>query len=314
MQDVSEDFTTMLTALRMAVATPADVARPGRLRQRLEEVLGQEDSIRLRRLVHQVVAAAEENLPHDLRRITPLTPQSLHRLSNDLAAARGWTPDAARRTTQLWASALGFGDLASSSWPRQADPAPQLPAYAPVHLSATLLPGAPDAVVGAPQDPPAPHRRGPTPVWPPVPRNFARHTSNLAGEPAIGVCLAYAGMSLTTCAVLVVAMTVVLVLPIVVVGATGGILAVLGIAGAKVLIARLGRGALIASARGLEFIPYDTSLRKPRPEESFGAVWAQVSVAPAQVTRVRVAGRRVQVGPRNKAFVTAVMARAGTSR
>lgn len=321
MQDVSEDFRTMLAALRAAVANPADAARPGRLRQRLEGALGPQDSVRLRRLVHQVVAAAEENLPHDLRRITPLTTQSLHRLSDDLAAARGWSPDAARRTTQLWASALGFGDLASSSWPRGAEDRHAPAAHPSLPLSATLLPGAPPlqptpqpaplftplATPPAVRTPPA----GPALAWPPVPKNLARHTTNVAGEPALGVCLAYAGMSLTLCVVLVVAMTVVLLLPIIVLGGTGGILAVLGAGGAKLLINRLGRGALIASTRGLEFVPYDTSLSKPRPEKSFGALWPQVSVAPAGVSQVRIGGRRVQVGPRNKAFVAALAARTG---
>ena len=90
-QDTSDDFRTMLAALRTAVEAPG-ADRPGRLRGRLDAALGPEDSARLRRLVHQVVAAAEENVPHDLRRIAPLTPQSLHRLSQDLADARGWTP------------------------------------------------------------------------------------------------------------------------------------------------------------------------------------------------------------------------------
>lgn len=301
----------MLAALKVAVATPADAERPGRLRRRLEEALGPQDSVRLRRLVHQVVAASEENLPHDLRRITPLTSQSLQRLSHDLAAARGWSPDAAQRTTQLWASALGFADLASASWPRGADegaPTPPQP-RPPVPLSATLLP---DALprVGSPPAPPGPSAA----AWPPVPKGLARHTTNLAGEPALGVCLAYAGMDLTLCVALVVAMTVVLCLPILLVGATGFLLPLLGIAGARLLVARLRRGALVASASGLEFMPYDTSLTKPRPEQSFGAAWSQVSLAPGGVSDLAIAGRRVQVGPRNRAFVAAATHLAGGPR
>lgn len=312
-QDVSDDFRTMLAALRVALATPADADRPGRLKQRLEEALGTEDSVRLRRLVHRVVAASEENLPHDLRRITPLTTHSLQRLSHDLAAARGWSPEAAQETTQLWASALGFTDLASS-WPREPSallaPAPGVP------LSATLLPdaGSAGALRRAPAAPTGPPLTGTEPSWPRTPKNFARHTTNLAGEPALGVCLAYAGMGLTLCVVLVVAMTIVLCLPVLVLGATGGLLPLLGIVGAKLLIARLGRGALVASPNGLEFTPYDTSLRRPRPEQSFGAVWSQVSVQHGRVSVLRIAGRRVQVGPRNRDFVAAVAALAGDVR
>lgn len=320
MQDVSEDFRTMLAALRVAVATPADADRPGRLRQRLDEALGPQDSVRLRRLAHQVVAASEENLPHDLRRITPLTAQSLQRLSQDLAAARGWSPEAAQRTTQLWASALGFADLASSSWPRDgsatAQPRPSPPAASPPLLSATLLPEARPAATPRPGPPPGPDPLplGEAPPWPPVPKNLARHTTNLAGEPALGVTLAYAGMSLPLCVVLGVALTVVLCLPILIVGATGGMLAILAIGGAKLLVSRLRRGALVASASGLEFTPYDTSLRKPKPDQSFGAVWSQVSVEQGRVSVMGLAGRRVQVGPRNRAFVAAAAARARNPR
>ncbi|MBD3945620.1 hypothetical protein [Nocardioides ganghwensis] len=323
MQDVSEDFRTMLAALRVAVATPADADRPGRLRQRLDEALGPDDSVRLRRLAHQVVAASEENLPHDLRRITPLTAQSLQRLSQDLAAARGWTPEAAQRTTQLWASALGFGDLASASWPRDGSPTrPQgsAPVATPLPLSATLLPEArPAARPAAARRPGPPPGPGPrpheaAPAWPPLPKNLARHTANLAGEPALGVTLAYAGMSLPLCLALGVALTVVLCLPILFIGPAGGMLSIVAIGGGKLLVAGLRRGALVASANGLEFTPYDTSLRKPKPDQSFGAVWSQVAVEQGRVSVLRLAGRRVQVGPRNRAFVAAAAARAGSRR
>jgi hypothetical protein len=301
-QDVSEDFMTMLAAMRVAVTGPADADRPGRLRQRLEEALGPEDSVRLRRLVHQVVAASEENLPHDLRRITPLTPQSLQRLSQDLATTRGWSPEAAQRATQLWASALGFADLASASWPR-GGPGPEPPTastgQAPMPLRMTLLPEA------------GPF---PAPAWPSAPKNFARHTTNLLGEPALGVTLAYAGMSLPLCVALGLTMTVLLCLPVFLIGATGAILPILAIGGGKLLVARLGRGALVASNSGLEFTPYDTALRRPRPEQSFGAVWSQVSVAQGRVSVLELAGRRVQVGPRNRSFVAAAAQCAGEVR
>lgn len=310
----------MLAALRAAVATPADADRPGRLRQRLDEALGPEDSVRLRRLTHQVVAASEENLPHDLRRITPLTTQSLQRLSADLAVARGWSPEAAQRTTQLWASALGFADLASSSWPRDgsntAPPKASSPPPSPLPLSATLLPESRPAATPRPGPPPPPRPSvdGAAPPWPPAPKNFARHTTNLAGEPALGISLAYAGMSLPLCVVLGVAMTVVLCLPILVLGAAGGMLSIVAIGGGKLLVSGLRRGVLVASANGLEFTPYDTSLRKPKPDQSFGAAWSQVSVVAGRISVLSLAGRRVQVGPRNRAFVAAAAARARSPR
>lgn len=301
MQEASDDFRTMLAALRAAMAAPG-ADRPGRLRGRLDEALGPEDSTRLRRLVHQVVAAAEENLPHDLRRIAPLTPQSLHRLSQDLAEARGWTPDAARRTTQLWASALGFADLAASSWPRETD--------RPQHASTP----APEATQLPPQ--PAPAVRVDTaPVrWPKTPKTFAAHTTTRSGEPALGAALGYAGMSLALCVTATVSMTVLLCLPILLIGAKGGLLPLLGVLGARVLVSRLGRGAVVASASWIEFTPYDTSLRKPQPEGAFGAPWSQVEIERDTVSVLRFAGRRVQLGPRNRAFVAAAAQRIETSR
>ena len=136
----------------------------------------------------------------------------------------------------------------------------------------------------------------------------------MAGEPALGVTLGYAGMSLPVCVALGVSMTVVLCLPILFLGTTGFLLPLLAVGGAKLLVARLRRGALVASALGLEFTPYDTTLRTPKPEQSFGAVWSQVSVEPGRVSVLRLAGRRVQVGPRNGAFVAAVAAAAARAR
>lgn len=300
-QDASDDFMTMLVALRTAMAAPG-ADRPGRLRGRLDEALGPEDSARLRRLVHQVVAAAEENLPHDLRRIAPLTPQSLHRLSQDLADARGWTPDAARRTTQLWASALGFADLAASSWPRE--PQGPQPASAP----------APEATQLPPQQAPAVRADAAPVPWPKTPKTFAAHTTTRSGEPALGATLGYAGMSLPLCVTAGVALVVVLCLPIFLVGAKGGLLPILAIVGGRVLVSQLGRGAVVASASWIEFTPYDVSLRKPKPEGAFGAAWSQVELERDTVSVLRFAGRRVQLGPRNRAFVAAAAQRIEASR
>lgn len=299
-QDASDDFKTMLVALRAAVEAPG-ADRPGRLRGRLEAALGPEDSARLRRLVHQVVAAAEENLPHDLRRIAPLTPQSLHRLSQDLADARGWTPDAARRATQLWASALGFSDLAASSWPRD----PEMVESGALTGTATQLPPAPVPVT--------PHAAARAP-WPAIAKTFAAHTTTRSGEPALGATLGYAGMSLPLCVTATISLTVLLCLPIVFIGATGGLLPILGVLGGRVLVGRLGRGAVVASASGIEFTPYDASLRSPQPEKAFGAPWSQVEVERDTVSVLRFAGHRVQLGPRNRAFVEAAAHRVGEVR
>lgn len=304
MQDASDDFRTMLAALRAAMETPG-ADRPGRLRGRLDAALGPEDSARLRRLVHQVVAAAEENLPHDLRRIAPLTPQSLHRLSQDLADARGWTPDTARRTTQLWASALGFSDLAASSWPR--DPSTEGHVLA-LAREATQLP---------PQQPAPAVRRevAPAPAnWPKTPKTFARHTATRSGEPALGVALGYAGMNLPLCVTMAVTLTAVLCLPVILIGVTGFLLPLLAVLGGRVLVSRLGRGAVVASESWIEFTPYDVSLRKPQPEKAFGAPWSQVEVTQDTVSVLRFGGRRVQVGPRNRAFAAAVAQRAEGAR
>lgn len=305
-QDVSEDSRTMLAALRAAVQSPADADRPGRLRRRLEEVLGPEESARLRRLVHQVVAASEENLPQDLRRITPLTPQSLQRLSDDLAQARGWSPEVARRTTHLWASALGFADLAAASWPRDSRPRS---GAVPVRGEATLLPPGSDR----PSTPSGPHAAEP-PRWPTPPRSLASHTATRSGEPALGVALAYAGMSLPLCVAAVITLTVLLCLPFVLVGASGVLLPLLGVLGARLLVGRLGRGALVASDGGVEFVPYDVGLRKPLLDRAFAAPWSGVEVERGTVSVVRFDGRRVQVGPRNRGFADAVAGRAGEAR
>ena len=311
--DPSDDFRTMLAALRTALGSPG-ADRPGRLRGRLEAALGPEDSARLRRLVHQVVAAAEENLPHDLRRIAPLTPQSLHRLSQDLAEARGWTPETARRTTQLWACALGFGDLAASSWPRDASvekPACHVAPGEPRRMVAL----APDAPQLPQAQPPRGVRRDTAPEpWPRTPKTFDRHTTTRSGESALGVALGYAGMSLPLCVSAGVTLTVLLCLPIILVGATGVLLPLLGIAGARLLVGRLGRGAVVASESWIEFVPYNTSLRKPQPEKAFGAPWSQVVVERDTVSVLRFAGRRVQIGPRNQAFASAVAQRAEAAR
>jgi hypothetical protein len=138
------DHAVMVAALRAVLASdPEDAGRPSRLRLHLDGVLGPDEAHRLRRLVHQVVAASEDNLPVNLTRIAPLTAESLQRLSGELAQARGWTDVVSRRTTQIWATALGFEELVASSWPRE--PVPERPAAGPV----AAHPGLPLALVAA---------------------------------------------------------------------------------------------------------------------------------------------------------------------
>lgn len=307
MPDLSQDFTTMVDTLRSVLETPADAGRPGQLRLRMEAALGPDEAQRLRRLVHQVVGAAEENLPANLRRIAPLTQESLQRLSGELATSRGWSQEAAQRTTQIWAAALGFEELAASSWPRE--PAPARPAPVeptPVAFEATAPP--PGMVSPPVAQTPAPAAATPAAPaeWPKPRKHFLpQHATSATGEPAQCVVLAYSGANLLVIAGAVLTLVVVLVTPIIVLGATGILLPIIGTVGAMLLMKRLGRGALVATETGLEFTPYDQSVRKPRLDEVFSAPWSEVTVEPGYVTSYRFAGRRVQVGPRNKAFVAA---------
>ena len=141
--------------------------------------------------------------------------------------------------------------------------------------------------------------------WPKTKKQFARHAQATTGEPAFAAVLAYSGANLLVVAGLVVALTVVLCIPILVLGSSGILFPIVATLGASLLVRRLGRGALVATANGLEFTPYDQSLRNPRPDGAFAASWAEVTVEPGFVTRYRFAGRNVQVGPRNKQFVAA---------
>ena len=110
----SDDVDPLLRALRSAVsAASGAAARPGQLRSRLEAELGTDDAARFRGPLHQLVAAAEEHVPATLSNQAPLTREAIERVATDLARTRGWTIDAARRTTALWAAALGLADAAS---------------------------------------------------------------------------------------------------------------------------------------------------------------------------------------------------------
>ncbi|HSV38392.1 MAG TPA: hypothetical protein VLI04_06480 [Nocardioidaceae bacterium] len=310
---MSEDFTTMVATLRAALESPSDAGRPGQLRLRMEAALGAEEAQRLRRLVHQVVGAAEENLPANLRRIAPLTSESLQRLSGELATSRGWSQEAAQRATQIWAAAMGFEELAASSWPRE--PVPERPAPAepvtPVLVEETTppVPARPEPARPEPAKPVPAAKSPATPAaptaWPKPHKQLARHTQAKTGEPALTVILAYSGMNLMLVFGLMIALTVVLCLPILFLGSSGILFPIAGALLASLLVRRLGKGGLVATEAGLEFTPYDLNLKKPDLDNVFRASWAEVTVEPGYVTTYRFAGRAVQVGPRNKAFVAA---------
>ena len=313
---MSEDLTTMVAALRAALDAPSAAGRPGQLRLRLEAELGAEDAQRLRRLVHQVVGAAEENLPANLRRIAPLTSESLHRLSGELAAARGWTPEAAQRATQIWAAALGFEELVASSWPREPGPPatgpvePAPPAAGPVEptpaaAQVTALP--PDPV---PQEPAVPRPRPEASAPQPAPAARPEPDAGAgSGGPAVAV-RAYAGISLVLCVALFALLVVAFCVPIAFLGVEALLLVVLGLPVfgtllLSLLARQLRRGVLVASPEGLQFTPYDPRTRSPRADQSSSAPWGQVTVQSGFVTRYRFAGSSLQVGPWAGSFVAA---------
>jgi hypothetical protein len=82
--------------------------QPGVLRSRLNAAVGA-DATALRPRIHQLVVAADEKIPARLRS-AGADPASIDELSSVLAAARGWTQEAARSTVVTWATALGLVD------------------------------------------------------------------------------------------------------------------------------------------------------------------------------------------------------------
>jgi hypothetical protein len=297
------DHAVMVAALRAVLASdPEDAGRPSRLRLHLDGVLGPDEAHRLRRLVHQVVAASEDNLPVNLTRIAPLTAESLQRLSGELAQARGWTDVVSRRTTQIWATALGFEELVASSWPRE--PVPERPAAGPVAAH-------PVAATSVPPAPPAPRAAATAPAWPAPSRQVARLTHGLEGG-AWAAVVGYAGLPLALVAALFTALVIVLCLPIFLLDANSGLLTVVGVALGSLLARQLGQGVLTAAPGGLTFTPYSSGLRAARPDKAFEVPWTQVEVREGFVSRLDLAGRSIQVGPGNRAFARAAAARTGS--
>jgi hypothetical protein len=310
----AHDHDALADTLRRLLAESEGALRPGQLRLKLESALSPEELRRLRPVLHQLVAAAEENLPANLTRIAPLTVHSLQRLSGDLAQARGWSVQTAQRTTQIWASALGFADLAASSWPRTDSGArpglsqPEL-AQAPTQLPPPVGPPAQLRAGRAPH-PAGPAAPPPVSTWPQPARKWRHLTQAPNGEPTLGVSHAYAGIPLVLLVAAVITLTVVLCLPIFLYGAKGFLLPLLGALGAAGLV-RLGRfGVLAASQSALSFTPYGGAWRKERPDQAVSVPWSDVVVRPGFVSVVQLGRMRIQVGPRNRAFVGAVAARA----
>lgn len=264
-------------------------------------------------MVHQIVAAAEENIPVSLTRISPLTAESLARLSTELAGARGWSPQTAERTIRIWATALGLHDPEVRSWPQAAVAArPRADAPARPPLEPTAVPSTPprSPIAPAPADGFSPMAVSGHVEWPTPVKGVAVHTHAKSGEPALGAAMAYAGMPLLLVVSLIVALTVVLLIPVVFLDVMGPLLPLIGFGLASLLMRRLGPGVLVATESGVEFTPYGGLTRKERPQHTFGAGWRDVSVQPGYVSRIRFGGRTVQVGPRNRRFAEAVASRA----
>lgn len=302
-------------ALRTVLAGDSGAAtRPGQLRQKIDAALGPEQAAGLRPLVHQVVAAAEENLPGYLTRIMPLTARSLQQLSGELATARGWNDATAQRVTQIWACALGFGAVAED-WPQQQEP-PAAPVAAPAHTAgqadrptdATSLPPPPTENRAAGATPP-PVSSGTGTDWP-APSRLARgHAASRAGQPVLGATWAYAGMSLKVYLLIVGLVVALMVASFVAFHVLVGALPLLALA--YFLRRAVARGLLVATASGLEFTAYTAFLSKPRADGGFSAAWSEVTVDEGAFTELRLAGRRLQVGPLSRQFARASAAHAG---
>lgn len=319
-------------ALRSALATdPMAATRPGQLRQKVETALGPDEAARRRPLVHQVVAAAEENLPGYLTRIMPLTAQSLRQLSDELAGARGWNDATAQRVTQIWAHALGFSGVADD-WPDQEPTAPPSPvvdrtaprgplpvdgatalppaAVVANHVSSEPAPPLPAPPMSAPSAaPPMSTPKEPTP-WPAPSRRLARrHSRSSGGEPALGIVRAYAGMSLRLYIAIAVVFVALIILGIVLFHLIVGVIPVLLV----VFLMRraLKDGVLVATATGLEFTPYTAFGNRPKRDGVFSAPWGEVTGEDGPFAIFEMAGRRIQLGPLSRRFASAAVEHTG---
>jgi hypothetical protein len=312
MTEQPRDTSALLEALRATVAAAPTPLHPSQLRLLVEEALGPERSRDLRREIHQVVVAAEEHLPMRMTRISPLTASSLANLSSELAAARGWSPQTAERATRTWAAALGHDHLAVTDWPPAAQVehvASRPPASTTPAVDETALPPQPTPVVAGRDS-----RNSATEVaWPKPNRRLRKvHERSTAGEPVLGVVQTYAGIPLPAFAAATAVVLIGLTVALVVTPPVGW--AIAGAAGAlaaRGLTSAAKFGALAATSTGLEHVPYVLNMRRPKFDQAVSAPWSQVRTEVGSVSVVEMAGRRIQVGPRNRAFAEAVAELAG---
>jgi hypothetical protein len=308
------EFGPLVAALRAAIsASSGAAARPGQLRARIDEALGP-DAPRFRREVHRLVAAAEDHLPANLTRFGPASPETLDRLAAELAHVRGWTIDAAQRTTALWAAALGVAPgLSWSDPPVQAPPREATPP-APVTAQTAL----PEPVVPPPAavPPPVAAPSVAAPSWPATNARRVHLVQGLAPTETPPVCTAYAGVSLALvaaeAAVLIAAIWVLILFtsPGVAVAVAAGVVVLF----VGLTIATLRRGLLIATPTGLRFVPLGPLPQRPRIEDIQDASWAEAQVNVGTVSIVSFRDLRLQLGPRNGGFARAAAAVADQHR
>ena len=304
MSDQPRNTSALVEALRTTVTAAPGPLHPSRLKLLVEDALGPESSQELRREIHQVVVAAEEHLPMRMTRISPLTTSSLASLSAELAAVRGWSAPAAERATRTWAAALGFDDLAVTDWPPpvRVERAPSRPpAVTSAGLSETALPPQATPVPAGPQS-------AAQVTWPkPMRRLRKLHDRSATGEPVLGVVQTYAGIPFGLfaggAAVVLTSLVVVLFLLPPTGWAIAGAAAALS---ARGLSSRAKFGALAATESGLEHVPYVANMRRPKPDDAVSAPWSEVRAQVGGISVVEMAGRRIQVGPRNREFAEAV--------
>ena len=128
----------------------------------------------------------------------------------------------------------------------------------------------------------------------------------------MGVVQAYSGIPLVVFGSAVALLLTSLFAVLILLPAPGSVLAVV-VAGvsARALTHLAGFGALIATKSGIEFVPYVANMRRPKLDEAKRAPWAEVRTTVGLVSDIEVAGAKVQVGPRNRAFAEAAARVAG---
>jgi hypothetical protein len=312
------DGALLLTALTRVVDSGA-ASRPGQLRSLLESELGRSDALRLRGRIHQLVVAAEEHVPSRLSAVAPLTAESRDRVAGDLASARGWSRAAAGDTTRLWSLALGLAvaepapEPLPARPPEAARPAPGSGA-APFALAATSLPATslprPAAVASGSDS----LRTGP-PSWPIPAKRIAGLKQPDGGRTALSSAMCSAGIGLSWYALWILALLAlcicgILLAPVHSIALVAPLITLVAVATSTAVTALLGRGVVIATHDGLEHTRCDLRVLRPRLETTRFTHWAQVSVEPGWISTVRLPGRRLQLGPRNRAFAAAAAAAA----